>query len=111
MYVLATCLASVLRRQETKDAYGDPSGQYIQIATGIPFAIQEQNNTVFDHATQTPRTIRDIAGIGPAGTDVRVLDRIRDDTHGAIYQVTNVTLNHAPGHQPDLQVSMKKVSD
>jgi hypothetical protein len=89
---------------------GDPAGQYIPIATGIPAGISEASNRVFDYATQTPRTIRSIAGQFPPGTDIRQLDRVRDDTHGVIYQVDNVTLNRAAGHQPDLQVTMKKVS-
>lgn len=110
MYEIATCLASILRRQTTTDQYGDPAGSYVPIATGIPAAIQETQNTVMDFATQTPRTIRTIAGSFPANVDVRQLDRVSDDTHGVVYQVDNVTLNRAPGHQPDLQVTMKKVS-
>lgn len=110
IYVLATCTASVLRRQNSTTALGDPAGPYLPVATGIAAAIQETSNTVFDYATQTPRTIRAIAGQFPAGTDIRQLDRVRDDTHGVVYQVDNVTLNRAPGHQPDLQVTMKKVS-
>jgi hypothetical protein len=70
----------------------------------------EASNTVYDYATQTPRTIRQIDGSFPPGTDVRPLDRVRDDTHGATYVVDNDTLNRSPGHQPDLAVSMKTVS-
>jgi hypothetical protein len=110
VYVVATCLASVLRRQETIDAYGDPTGQYIPVVTGIPAAIMESGNTVQDYSSQTPRTIRAIDGTFPAGTDVRVNDRVSDDTHGVVYVVVNVTATRAPGHQPDLQVTLKKVT-
>ena len=110
IYVVATCLASVLRRQAGVNQYGDPAGTYTTVASGVPAAIQETANTVMDYATQTPRSIRTIAGIFPAATDVRVLDRVSDDTHGVVYEVDNVTLNRAPGHQPDLQVTMKKVT-
>jgi len=63
-----------------------------------------------DYATQTPRVVRSVAGTFPPATDVRVLDRVRDDTHGVVYVVDEVTLNRAPGHQPDLQVTLRKVS-
>lgn len=110
MYGMATCLASVLRPTTFPDVRGDKRSSYKAVATGIPAGIQETNNTVFDYATQTPRTIRTIDGAFPPGTDIRVLDQVKDDTHNVLYVVTNVTLNRAPGHQPDLAVTMKKVS-
>lgn len=63
-----------------------------------------------DYATQTPRAVRTISGLFPPTTDVQVLDRVRDDTYGVTYVVDNVTLNRAPGHQPDLQVTLRKVT-
>jgi hypothetical protein len=35
---------------------------------------------------------------------------VSDDTHGVVYVVVNVTATRAPGHQPDLQVTLKKVT-
>jgi hypothetical protein len=110
VYVIATCTATVLRPTTTPDARGDKRSTYTAIATGVIAAIQESTNSVSDYATQTPRTIREISGIFPSGTDIQPLDRVRDDTHNVVYQVINTTLNRAPGHQPDLTVSMKKVS-
>lgn len=63
-----------------------------------------------DYATQTPRSVREVSGLFPPQTDVQVLDRVRDDTYGVVYEVQNVTLNRAPGHQPDLQATLKKVT-
>lgn len=65
---------------------------------------------MMDYATQTPRTVRTVSGLFPPQTDVQVLDRVRDDRYGVTYVVDNVTLHRAPGHQPDLQVTMRKVT-
>lgn len=110
MYTVATCTATIYRRQSGKDEYGDPNGQYIPLYSGVQAAIQETTNTVMDYATQTPRAVRTISGLFPPTTDVQVLDRVRDDTYGITYVVDNVTLNRAPGHQPDLQVTLRKVT-
>lgn len=110
MYVLATCRATILRPTTFTDGGGDTRSSYNQIATGVTAAVQETSNRYFDKATQTPRTIRGFTGSFPSGTDLLEGDRVRDDTHGVTYLVTNTTLNHAPGHQPDLAVTLKVVS-
>jgi hypothetical protein len=110
IYVVATCTGTILRRQTGVNQFGDANGQYVAVATGVIAAVQESNNTVYDQATQTPRTLRSISGIFPSNTDLRQLDQFRDDTHQVTYVVNDVTLNHAPGHQPDLDADLKKVT-
>lgn len=110
MYGLATCTVTILRPTVVPDALGDKRSQYIRIATGLPAAIQEVGSTVQSYATQTPRAVRGISGSFPCGTDLQVLDRVSDDTHGVVYEVTNVTQNRAPGHAPDLLANLKKVT-
>jgi hypothetical protein len=111
MYAMATCLASILRRQDSVDEYGDPAGQYVPVVSGVIASIIEAGNTVFDRATQTPRAVRSINGTFPYGTDVQVGDRVRDDTHSVTYVVMSTTVPRTPGYQPDLVADLKKVTD
>lgn len=110
MYVLATCRATILRPTVYTDAAGDERSQYNQLATGVTAAIQETTNRYFDRATQTPRTVRGFTGTFPSGSDIQEMDHVRDDRYGVTYLVTNTTLIRAPGHQPDLTVTLKKVN-
>lgn len=111
MYQLATCLASILRRDSTvKNARGDAGGVYNQIATGLPASIVESNRRTFDRATQTPRTMRTLSGLVGSGTDIQIGDRLRDDTNGGIlYVVKDVTQPRSFGYLPDIELDLARV--
>jgi hypothetical protein len=109
MYVVATCTASVLRGT-TNDAYGDPEDNATVAASGITASIRETSRTVFDPNTQTPRVVRLIEGVMPAGTDVVDTDQVRDDTYGITYMVEAVTQERQPGFTPDLKLQLKRIT-
>ena len=109
MYVVATCTASVLRGT-TNDAYGDPEDDSTVAATGIIASIRETSRVVFDPNMQSPRVVRLIEGVMPAGTDVVDTDQVRDDTYGVTYFVEAVTQNREPGFTPDLQLQLRRIT-
>jgi len=110
MYALATCLASVLRGTST-DVYLDVVDADIVAATGLSAAIRERTSRVSGGATGAPRVVRVVSGQVQSDTDVRVGDRLRDDTHGGvIYTVENVTDPGGAGNTADLELELKRVT-
>lgn len=110
MYALATCLASVLRGTTTDD-YLDTVDAVTVATAGLPAAIRERTSRVSGGATGQPRVVRTVAGQVRSGTDVRIGDRLRDDTHGGvIYTVENVTDPGGPGNTADLELELKRVT-
>lgn len=111
MYGLATCTVTVIRTLgDNRNEFGTKVPIDTVIATGVIASIQETNSTLFDAATQTPRVVRRITGTMPVTVDVQVGDRVRDDRYQVAYWVDNVTLRRAPGHQPDLEVDLRRVN-
>ena len=110
IYALATCLASVLRGTST-DTYLDTVATATVAVAGLPAAIRERTSRVSGGATGQPRVVRVVAGQVQSGTDVRVGDRLRDDTHGGvIYTIENVTDPSGAGATADLELELKRVT-
>lgn len=109
MYAIASCTASILRGTTT-DQFGDPADNGTVVASGVPFLIQDVNQTVFDPATQTRRVIRAIEAACQSDVDLRVGDQVRDDTNGITYIVHDVTKPFGPAWTPDLDVELKRVT-
>lgn len=111
MYQPATCKASILRRDpDAKTPLGDPAGAYAEVATGLPASVVEKTRRTWDKVTQTPRTVRALSGLLGSGTDVRVGDRLRDDSNnGLLYVVKAVTQPRSFGYTPDLELDLGRV--
>ncbi len=109
MYALATCTASILRGTTT-DEYGDTVDSDTVVYTGIPMSIQETESSVFDPATQTRRVVRRPQGACQSDVDLRIGDRIRDDTNGITYIVNNVTQPGGVGWTSDLAIELKRIT-
>jgi hypothetical protein len=111
VYQPATCKASILRRDPVaKTPLGDPAGVYAEVATGLPASITETSRRTWDKAAQTPRTVRVLSGLLGSGTDVRVGDRLRDDSNnGLLYVVKAVTQPRSFGYTPDLELDLGRV--
>lgn len=108
MYTMATCTCTIFRGT-TVDEFGDLQPANIPVAIGVLAAIKESSVTVQDFATQTPRAVRAPTAYLPYGTDVQVGDRIQDDRYQVSYWVVSTTIDHAPGHQPDISCELKRV--
>lgn len=111
MYQLATCLATILRRDPTAvTSSGDPAAVYTQVATGVQASIVESSHRTQDRGTQTPRTVRTVSGVVGSDTDIAIGDRIRDDTNaGILYVVKTVTQPRSYGYLPDIEMDLARV--
>lgn len=109
MYALASCTASILRGT-TVDEYGDPQDVDTVVHTGVPFSIQETEARVYDPATQTSRVVRTPVAACQSDVDLRIGDRVRDDTNGITYIVNDVTQPGGVGWTSDLDVDLKRIT-
>jgi len=110
VYALATCTASIFRATTSDPVYGNPiPDNTVPLYTGVIASIVEKDSRTWDRATQTPRVVRVVRGTVGSTTDILTGDRIRDDTHGELYTVHNVTRPRAPGRTPDVELELKRV--
>lgn len=89
MMELANTTLTIMRGTQV-DAYGSVSDVGAPIYTGIPAAINESSKTVFDPATQTPRTIRTSTCVVPGWVDVLDSDTLRDESTGSYYMIQDI---------------------
>jgi hypothetical protein len=112
MYVLATCTASIYRGSNLDD-YGDlkpDNGPAGRVATNVIASIVERDSHMWDQATTSPRVVRVVEGRVPSTVDVRVEDRVRDDTHGEWFWVENVTRPRTAGKVPDTVLDLRRIN-
>jgi hypothetical protein len=112
VYALASCTASIFRGS-TVDEYGDDkpnNGPTGRVATGVMAAIVEHDSSVWDQATSTPRVVRMVEGRVQSNIDVRIGDRIRDDSNNDWFWVENVTRLRAGGRVPDTLLQLRRVT-
>jgi hypothetical protein len=89
MMELANTTLTVMRGVEA-NAYGDLSDVGAPVYTGVPAAINESSKTVFDPATQTPRTIRTSTCVVAGWVDILTSDTLLDESTGAYYMIQDV---------------------
>jgi hypothetical protein len=87
---VANTTISVLRGTTTS-ALGDviPTGE--AVITGVPAFIGETGRKVQDPSTETPRTIRQVAGQVPGWCGIQNTDQILDERTGDTYIILSVT--------------------
>jgi len=97
------------------DEYGDISDDMAAVTPGIPAVLIETSKSVFDPATQTPRTVRSATCRVPAWTKILNSDQLRDDLTGSVYSIEDVTrpptliTTHAGGRE-DLVLTLRRVT-
>ena len=90
---------NVLRGTTVSDL-GDVSDVGAPLYTGIPAAIAEITETVFDFATQRPQTIRSVKGAVPGWADIQSSDTIQDSFTGWYYIVESLEAEPGIGYYP-----------
>ena len=111
---VANCTISLLRGVGY-DEYGDISDDMASVTPGIPAVLIEVAKSVFDPATQTPRTVRSATCRVPAWTKVLNTDQIRDDRTGDTYAIEDITrpptlITTYAGGRPDLVLTLRRIT-
>lgn len=101
-----------IMRGTAANAYGDESDVGTPLYMGVPAAVNESSKTVFDPATQQPRTIRTSTAVVPGWTDVLLSDTLFDENSGSYYMVQDIARQPtgATGISPDLLLTLRSRS-
>src|SRR6188508_1289802 len=91
MISLATTTCSVLRGTSTS-AYGDDVDADTAVQVGVPLAVMPASQASTRSADARPQEVETYRGRVPAGTDIRVSDRLRDEQAPTVYYL--VTGSH-----------------
>ena len=110
----ANTTVSILRGV-SYDEYGDLQDDMAAVTPGIPAVLVETTQSVFDPATQTPRTVRAATCRVPAWTGVLNTDQIRDDLTGSTYSIEDVTrpptITSSPvGGPVDIVLTLRRIT-
>lgn len=82
------------------NAYGDESDVGTPYLTGVPAALAETSQTVFDAASQRQQTIRSITCIVPAWADIIDTDTLQDTFTGFYYMIESLEARPGIGYYP-----------
>jgi hypothetical protein len=80
--------------------FGDANNVGTPLYTGIPAAIAETTDVVFDQATQRPQVIRSITCVVPNWADIIDTDTLFDPATGWYYVIESQEARPGPGYYP-----------
>lgn len=107
---VANTYVSVLRGTVV-DEYGDVQDSGVAVFTRVPASLVETQRTVFDPATQLPRTVRSTVCVIQDGLGLTNSDQIVDEQTGDKYAVEEIvkppTLDGAP---VDITLTLRRVT-
>lgn len=110
MKAAATTLVTVLRGTET-DVYADEVDSDIAEYVDVPASIIEENRRTFLPAEGAFRVVRSYSAQLGREVDVRKDDRLRDQSTGRIYLVTELSDPLGlPGEAPDWVLTLSRTS-
>jgi hypothetical protein len=96
-------------RGVTTNAYGDLSDVGSPLYTGIPAAIAEVSQVVFDAATQRQQIIRAVTCKVPNWADILTTDTLLDQTTGIYYLIESIEAQPGIGYYPPFKVLTLRV--
>jgi hypothetical protein len=106
----ATTTISILRGDSAADAYGDIEPSDTPVYTGIPASIMERTKHVFTADAPTPMIVRYSTGRVGNSTDLRVGDRIKDESSGVLYAVDGFGKPSSPVHAQDIRIELRIIT-
>jgi hypothetical protein len=111
MLPLANTKVSILRGTGN-DAYGDEIDTMTPYETDVPALLTEEAQTVFDPATQEPRTVRTAMCYVPPWLDVLNTDQVYDQLTGDTFMVIDIVAQPwlAPGGSRLTTLKLRRVS-
>jgi hypothetical protein len=91
--------------------FGDRTNVGTPLHTGIPAALAETKDVVFDAATQRQQEIRSITCVVPNWADIQDSDTLMDEATGSFYMVTGIQARPGIGYYPaDKLLSLRERS-
>lgn len=106
---LATHVVDVLTGTTATDDYGDATDGTTVAASNVAVSIMERARRASRYDTDSPRTIRQLAGRAPHGTPVKQGDRLRDTSSTAVWVVDGITRPSNPILTPDLVLELRRI--
>lgn len=95
-------------RGTVADEFGDVSDVGQPLHTGIPAALAEKTDVVYDAATQREQVIRSVTCIVPNWADIIDSDTLQDEATGYYYIVLGIEARPGIGYYPpDKILSLK----
>lgn len=104
-----TTTVSILRGTST-NAEGDTIDSDTPVYTGVPASIMERGRIGIDQTTQDPQVYRFTVGRVAAGTDILDTDRVKDETTGYVYSISDLRRLSSPVHTPDIGLDLKRMN-
>lgn len=87
-------------RGTTVNEFGDRTNVGTPLYTGIPAALAETKDVVYDAATQREQVIRGITCVVPAWADIQDSDTLMDEATGFFYMVEGIEARQGIGYYP-----------
>lgn len=109
MYALATSLFSILRGSST-NAYGDETDAGTVVTSGVPMALAPAGRAGTSRANGELREVDSFSGFAPYGTDLRLDDRLKDETTGEVYVLATVATPRTSWGQGDIRITARRVA-
>lgn len=91
-------------RGNAVNAWGDETNVGSPLYTGIPAALAETTDVVFDAATQRPQTLRSITCVVDNWADIEDDDTLMDETSGLYYMVESIQARPGIGYYPPQKI-------
>jgi hypothetical protein len=112
MWRIPTTTVDVHRGTATSDDADEVDTVGAVVIAGLRFSLIEQERAVGRHDSGMPRIVRSVTGAAPAGTDIRVGDRVKDLSTGLFYSVDATRQPGRPSFVPpaDLVINLRRVS-
>lgn len=89
-----------IMRGTSANPYGDLSDLGVPLYTGVPAALAETSQVVFDAATQRQQIIRTVTCTVPNWVDVVTTDTLKDEFTGMFYMIESIEAQPGIGYYP-----------
>jgi len=101
---IPTCVVTILRQRLTYNEYGDETDAHQVKQTGVPAHMAEREKTTFEPTSGRYATVRYKLVLLPPQTDVKIGDRLVDESDGQHYSVDDVYQRKSFAFPPPLRV-------
>lgn len=110
MKARATTTITILTTSTTENGLGDEVENTIVAASGVPASIIEQDRSIYDNNSETPRRIRQITGRVASNVTITESNRVKDERTGTVYLVRAVSDLGNPVRNVDRRLDLTRTT-